>query len=391
MHGKKLFAGLVVVAGVAWAVASAQRPPLQEAAPELPTPLPEPPAPAPASRRSFRRRFATTLVFTAVFFAGAALAAGAGNELASVDPGSTDPAALVAADATDAGTTTDAETTATDGAVTDPATTAVPAVTDPAAVDTTSTDTSTDATAAATTSDETTTTTTDETTTAADPSDATPPPAPETDPLPVAPAPAPTPAAAVPTVHRVVHAAARMKVQQHAAAPARAVSPFPVVPFDPQAWLADNPGTPTGNAVVAIAEHYLGVPYRWGGNTPATGFDCSGLTQFVYAQLGIWLPHYAAAQFLAYPRLDPSQLEPGDLVFFEPKADGPGHVAIYAGNGAIIEAPHTGATVRIGSLAGAAASLGFLGAVRPSQAETTFASTAAAAPQRTIEGRFIAE
>jgi cell wall-associated NlpC family hydrolase len=195
----------------------------------------------------------------------------------------------------------------------------------------------------------------------------------------------------VPTVHRVVHAAARMKVQQHAAAPARAVSPFPVVPFDPQAWLADNPGTPTGNAVVAIAEHYLGVPYRWGGNTPATGFDCSGLTQFVYAQLGIWLPHYAAAQFLAYPRLDPSQLEPGDLVFFEPKADGPGHVAIYAGNGAIIEAPHTGATVRIGSLAGAAASLGFLGAVRPSQAETTFASTAAAAPQRTIEGRFIAE
>jgi cell wall-associated NlpC family hydrolase len=145
-------------------------------------------------------------------------------------------------------------------------------------------------------------------------------------------------------------------------------SPFPVVPFDPQAWLADHPGSPVGNAAVALAEHYLGVPYRWGGNTPGGGFDCSGLTQFVYGQLGIWLPHYAAAQFLAYPRLDPSQLAPGDLVFFEPKADGPGHVAIYAGNGEIVEAPHTGADVRIGSLAGAAASMGFMGAVRPTGA-----------------------
>ena len=110
------------------------------------------------------------------------------------------------------------------------------------------------------------------------------------------------------------------------------------------------------------------------------------MTQFVYAQLGIWLPHYAAAQFLEYPRLDPSDLEPGDLVFFEPKADGPGHVAIYAGNGQIVEAPHTGAVVRVGSLAGAAASLGYLGAVRPSQTAAAFDP----APARAVTGRFIA-
>ena len=160
------------------------------------------------------------------------------------------------------------------------------------------------------------------------------------------------------------------------------------IAFDPQAWLTAHPGSPAGNAAVAIAESYLGVPYRWGGNTPTSGFDCSGLTQYVYAQLGVWLPHYAAAQFLAYPRLDPSDLEPGDLVFFEPKADGPGHVAIYAGNGQIVEAPHTGAVVRVGSLAGAAASLGFLGAVRPTAVARELA--AAAPPAQTAGTRFIA-
>ena len=154
-----------------------------------------------------------------------------------------------------------------------------------------------------------------------------------------------------------------------AAAPHAPVLPapafFPALPFDLQAWLNDNPASPLGATAVAIAEHYVGVPYVWGGSEPTTGFDCSGLTMYVYAQLGIALPHYAAAQFAAFPKLDPSQLEPGDLVFFEPQADGPGHVAIYAGDDRIIEAPHAGAAVWIGSLSGDAAALGFLGAVRP--------------------------
>jgi cell wall-associated NlpC family hydrolase len=143
------------------------------------------------------------------------------------------------------------------------------------------------------------------------------------------------------------------------------VIPLQALAFDPQAWIHDNPASPTGSAAVQIAEHYLGVPYVWGGAQPSTGFDCSGLTAFVYDQLGVTLPHYAAAQFDAYAKLDPSELQPGDLVFFEPKVDGPGHVAIYIGNDQIIEAPHTGALIRIVSFSGTVAKLGFLGAVRP--------------------------
>jgi cell wall-associated NlpC family hydrolase len=153
------------------------------------------------------------------------------------------------------------------------------------------------------------------------------------------------------------------------AAPAHVVPlapiPFQAIAFNPHAWLHNNPASPTGVSAVAIAQHYLRVPYVWGGAIPATGFDCSGLTRFVYAQLGVNLPHYAASQFAAFPKLDPAQLEPGDLVFFEPKFDGPGHVAIYIGNDQMIEAPHTGALVRVSSFSKAAARMGFLGAVRP--------------------------
>lgn len=296
-----------------------------------------PPPPAPPARRSWRRRAALTLAYTTLFFAGGAVVAGAGNQLAQVDPESTDAAVVTTTD------TTATDTTTTD-ATTDTTTTDV-TTTDPATIDPTTT----------------TPTTTTETTTltvAPDPSDATPPAADATAP-PAAPASPSASAAPAPRPRVTKHTRTR-------ATAAAVASPFPVLAFDPQAWLVAHAGTPAGDAAVAIAEQYVGVPYRWGGNTPTTGFDCSGLTQFVYAQLGIWLPHYAAAQFLAYPRIDPTQLEPGDLVFFEPKQDGPGHVAIYAGGDAIVEAPHTGADVRVGSLSGAAASLGFLGAVRPS-------------------------
>lgn len=330
---RKTLGALAVVAGVvAWA-ASAQPRELPEVAVdggEPPAPVEAPTSPVHA-RRGFRRRLATSFVFVVLFCAGGALAAGAGNVLVTGET-----AAPVPEPTTDVVTTTDEPTTTEEVVTTTATTTTVEE-------------------AVPTTTDEAVATTTEE----PPPVEAAPlepmPVAVETTPEPVAPAPAPT--------RPVVHAPRRV------AAPAPVVptivSPFPVIAFDPQAWLAENPGTPVGNAAVAIAMHYLGVPYRWGGNAPSTGFDCSGLTQFVYAQLGIWLPHYAAAQFLAYRRLAPAQLQPGDLVFFEPKADGPGHTAIYAGHGTIIEAPHTGATVRVGSLSGAAAALGFLGAVRP--------------------------
>ncbi len=107
-----------------------------------------------------------------------------------------------------------------------------------------------------------------------------------------------------------------------------------------------------------IALRYLGVPYQWGGASPATGFDCSGLVMYVYAQLGIELPHQAAAQYgygVAVPR---DQLQPGDLVFY----DGLSHVGIYIGNGDIVHAPHTGDVVKISPLSQGGAS--YVGARR---------------------------
>jgi cell wall-associated NlpC family hydrolase len=101
---------------------------------------------------------------------------------------------------------------------------------------------------------------------------------------------------------------------------------------------------PAGHPEAAtIALKYLGIPYQWGGADPATGFDCSGLVMYVYAQLGIQLPHYAAAQFgfgTAVPR---DELQPGDLVFF----DKLGHVGIYIGGGDMVHAPETGDVVKI--------------------------------------------
>lgn len=117
---------------------------------------------------------------------------------------------------------------------------------------------------------------------------------------------------------------------------------------------------------VAVAEHYLGVRYLWGGSNPQSGFDCSGFVRFVYAQLGLTLAHYAATQYDTTPHIDESELEAGDLVFFEPHADGPGHVGIYIGEGQLIEAPHTGDVVKLAPLAELSDALGFVGATRPS-------------------------
>jgi cell wall-associated NlpC family hydrolase len=305
---------------------------------EVPEDLPEAAvAPAPP-RHAFRRRLATGLVFSTLFFAGAAFTAGAGNQLAQIDDSST-AAPTVIVDTTTVPAADDA--VPVDAAPVEAAPVeAAPVDAAPAAADDSADAVTLHASVPAVA----------EATVAAAPASTS----------------APTPAVepSRPTVtathaHRVV--AAQVKPVPVVLAPI----PFEAISFSPRAWLHANPASPTGASAVAIALHYLGVPYRWGGAIPASGFDCSGLTRFVYAQLGINLPHYAAYQFADFAKLDPSVLQPGDLVFFEPKFDGPGHVALYMGNDQMIEAPHTGALVRISSFSGAAARLGFLGAVRP--------------------------
>ena len=134
----------------------------------------------------------------------------------------------------------------------------------------------------------------------------------------------------------------------------------------PAAQLLGVPsGGSTGAQAVRIAMQYLGVPYVWGGADPLTGFDCSGLVMYVYAQLGIQLTHYTGSQFYEGTRVPPWALKPGDLVFFEPSSRGPQHEGMYIGGGRFIQAPHTGDVVKISSLSEPGYAFGFVGAIRP--------------------------
>ena len=148
---------------------------------------------------------------------------------------------------------------------------------------------------------------------------------------------------------------AQQAAQQAAARNARAAATqvaSPKLSFGPPPASSAVPGDRYAS-VVGIAMRYLGTPYVYGGASPS-GFDCSGLVMYAYAQVGVSLPHNTVAQW-GYSNavsVSRSQLQPGDLVFFY----GLGHVGIYVGGGNFIHAPHTGSVVRIDSLSGTYAS-----------------------------------
>jgi cell wall-associated NlpC family hydrolase len=119
-------------------------------------------------------------------------------------------------------------------------------------------------------------------------------------------------------------AAARHAPARHA--PKRAV-PMPTV----------------GERAAATAVRAVGVPYRWGGTSPAAGFDCSGLVYWAYGRLGIALPHSSYALYDLGRRVAPSRMKAGDLLFFS----GLGHVGIYIGRGRMVHAPHSGSRVQV--------------------------------------------
>jgi cell wall-associated NlpC family hydrolase len=108
----------------------------------------------------------------------------------------------------------------------------------------------------------------------------------------------------------------------------------------------------SASRVLPTAERYLGVPYRWGGTSPRTGFDCSGFVQYVFAKHGTRLPRTSREMASSGQRLRPrwSALKPGDLVLFAEPGERISHVAIYAGSRRIIHASSSGRRVRYDAL-----------------------------------------
>jgi len=126
------------------------------------------------------------------------------------------------------------------------------------------------------------------------------------------------------------------------------VPPLPAVTRRPASVRRRSIHLPLGDKIVRYAKQFLGVPYVYGGSSPRSGFDCSGLVRYVYRHFGISLAHSSYAQFQTGRRIARDGLKPGDLVFFH----GEGHVGIYIGAGRFIHAAHSGTRVAIASLGG---------------------------------------
>jgi cell wall-associated NlpC family hydrolase len=103
------------------------------------------------------------------------------------------------------------------------------------------------------------------------------------------------------------------------------------------------PASANGSAIISIASQYVGVPYVSGGTSPS-GFDCSGFTSYVFAQVGISLPRTSGAQRGAGTVVSYADAQPGDLIW------SPGHISIYAGDGMQIDAPRPGKTIQFRSI-----------------------------------------
>jgi len=129
--------------------------------------------------------------------------------------------------------------------------------------------------------------------------------------------------------------ASSLHVAQQPGGPRERPSAAPPVELEPS----------TGEKIVSVATGFLGTPYRFGGDNPKRGFDCSGLVFYSFERVGMKVPRTAADQRKAAERIRRSELEPGDLVFFRSSKGRIDHVGIYAGDGKFIHSPNSGSVV----------------------------------------------
>ncbi len=101
--------------------------------------------------------------------------------------------------------------------------------------------------------------------------------------------------------------------------------------------------------MLAFAQAQMGEPYVWGAEGPGS-WDCSGLTMKAWQQAGVYLSHYTGFQWAETRHLPLSARQPGDLIFYGVSGAASHHVALYIGGDLMIEAPHTGANVRVSSI-----------------------------------------
>jgi peptidoglycan DL-endopeptidase CwlO len=118
------------------------------------------------------------------------------------------------------------------------------------------------------------------------------------------------------------------------------------------------------HSLVGLALGYRGTPYRFGGTDPATGFDCSGFTQYIFGRYGIELPRDVIDQFKVGTPVKMRNVQPGDLLFFTTDAPGASHVAIAIGDGQFVHAPSSKGVVRVERLNSSYWSRRFVGARR---------------------------
>jgi len=147
-----------------------------------------------------------------------------------------------------------------------------------------------------------------------------------------------------------------------ASAPAGATADKPLAPLEALHY--------DGQAVAEYALAFRGVPYRFGGSDPA-GFDCSGLVHYVFLQYGINLPRIVGEQWQVGEKVKPSEIKPGDLLFFSTKGPGATHVAIAVDSGHFVHAPNSTGVVRVEALSSTYWGSHYIGAKRIGKSSTS--------------------